>query len=1232
MADLLETLPAYTDKDYPALLAAIRWLFDESRQKTQYHNGHLEAITLKWSDKPMRNLETFKKYQLKFTKVAGGLQQQGQLSSQEMDRRFWDGICDEARDRLERRMIDINPRLNTSTPYTVKEIAAAAEHIYDRNRFDKHLREREPTTRFTTPSSRRKKGKKKAEETDSESDSESETDQSDEEPTPREKERTKEKAAYAAAARKETPKRNTKTDEINDLVTQMENLSISPTTYRTLFVRLKVLAPEICEYYPPPFTANVGSYMARDTRSPPGGMQREPLPHQRQAFMSQDARVGERRTFTCFGCGDKGHRMDDCEKIEAFVQQGHVKRLFGKLRWNDGSNIFREPEESWAQAIVRRIQNENKDRGQEKGTVGRSVYYIEVGRENSDADTEEQEELGWVSGATSVSNLQAYNVDRAPRVSKDTRKKTARDVPPGPHRVKEFSLRGHRDDKGVGKDPFTKNMNKNRSQDWLQRTSAPTPVDVTQNEFKGESDGEMVPMDVEEFGIEQRVNNRSKAGARNDERPIRDAAQARAKKGKTQSELIDQIMRTQLTMPLKDIALISPSVRRDLAGTLKAMRDDAPDGRRELPEVAKGGEPTLPGPEGIKVMKMKRSGEEMRELVMDTRGGREARKELLKLKATVGEARMMGIVDSGSMASMISAERLEASGLPSKPLGDRSFKVTGMDGGVGYCRAWVEAAKIYVTPSGLETTSDLYVLENADFDLLLGRPWMTFNEVNIMERQRGTYVSWMSGSTRYEINASKAKRVKLPRVVRRPEAMEGNTEESDNNGDRVQTVTAYTVRSVIDYGTDRSYIPWSIETREGPDYLEEEGEPEEDEEMKEMVRRKAQAKVETWSERKREEEGEADDEREEGKQDTGDQWDANDEPEEGEVREQKFPASQPGAKGEKATYTPPDRAETGDEEESEGIIVIDRNLEEDFASLVQEEANENDWERFCIKERRRLAKRQKTWLDWIDSDNDEPMPARTISQKDGGEDQIYDEREGPEEPSPPREQTPVLESPPQNRPKTVSSKEDKRQAVTTEIEARRSQRVRQRTVKGQYADEKEAWREYRREERASKTVSKHKRQKTREETLDEPFGGPRLRSFCLVMPDDPKQDEEDRLREEEWVSGPRNHHWSEEARQGTTQPRKNKSHEDATEGLPEELRLHPEDLASRSHDSQATYKPLPLVDTGNPEEPCTEQREGFAETTTEWDTDRRGVEIDGLSIIEPMSNLIYEYETEEPTV
>ena len=864
VADLLENLPSFIAKNYPALLTAMKWLFDESRQKTQYHNGHLEAITNKWCDKPIRNLETFKKYQLKFTKIAGGLQQQGQLSSQEMDRRFWDGICDEARDRLERRMLDINPRLNTAIPYTVDEIAAAAEHIYDRNRFDKHLRERAPTTRFSTPPSRRRKGKKKAEDSDTSSESESESEESEEEPAPREKNRSKEKSTIAPSGRREVLKRNTPVDEITELVNQMENLNISPTTYRTLFVRLSLLAPEVSKYYRAPFSSNAGSYLNQDARQPPKRMQRDPPPHQamtHQVMMSQDARVGERREFTCFGCGDRGHRMDQCEKIEAFIGQGHVKRLFGKLRWADGSNIFKEPEESWTQAIGRRLQQKNMERPQEKGMGGRSVYFVEVEREDSDAGTDDQEELGWTTGSTLVPDVQSYNVDRVPRVSRESRKKSTNDVLPGSHRVKEFTERRHRDVKGVGKKPILKDRHQDRDQHWLQGTPAPTPIDVAKNEFEGETDKEFVPMDVEEFGVEQRINNRGKASTRDLQRPLRNTVQGRPRKGKTQSEVVDQIMQMELTLPLKDIALISPIVRRDLAGTLKAMRDDAPDEPCKSPEAEKGAKPPSLEPEGIKIMRAKRSNEGMRELVMESQERREARKDLLKLKSTVGEARMMGVVDSGSMVSMISAEKLEISGLPSKPLGEKSFKVTGMNGGSGYCRSWVEKAKIYVTPSGLETTSDLYVLDNADFDLLLGRPWMTFNAVNIMERARGTYVSWISGDTRYEINVSRARRTRVPPTVE----VRSETDGSEDDRERAQTVATYAVKSVPRTGTDRSYIPPSTVSQEGPDYLDKPEESDGEQESVKAERCDAQDRVSNWRAKGRESKWnkeEADDERE----------------------------------------------------------------------------------------------------------------------------------------------------------------------------------------------------------------------------------------------------------------------------------------------------------------------------------------------------------------------------------
>ena len=49
---------------------------------------------------------------------------------------------------------------------------------------------------------------------------------------------------------------------------------------------------------------------------------------------------------------------------------------------------------------------------------------------------------------------------------------------------------------------------------------------------------------------------------------------------------------------------------------------------------------------------------------------------------------------------------------------------------------------------------DLHVLENPPFEVLLGRPWLTTNEVNIEERPDGTYIRLIKNNKIYLINVS----------------------------------------------------------------------------------------------------------------------------------------------------------------------------------------------------------------------------------------------------------------------------------------------------------------------------------------------------------------------------------------------------------------------------------------------------------------------------------------------
>ena len=104
IADTIESLDAYVNKDYTALIKEIRWLYDGDRRKAQYHTGDLEKFTRMWREEEIMDLETFLIYQTDFTKLAGFLKHAGHIDKQTYNRGFWEGLHVETRRDLERRM------------------------------------------------------------------------------------------------------------------------------------------------------------------------------------------------------------------------------------------------------------------------------------------------------------------------------------------------------------------------------------------------------------------------------------------------------------------------------------------------------------------------------------------------------------------------------------------------------------------------------------------------------------------------------------------------------------------------------------------------------------------------------------------------------------------------------------------------------------------------------------------------------------------------------------------------------------------------------------------------------------------------------------------------------------------------------------------------------------------------------------------------------------------------
>ena len=109
--------------------------------------------------------------------------------------------------------------------------------------------------------------------------------------------------------KKEPTPEKKEVDAINTLIEELGGLSLNEEKYLTRYAQLCVIAPQISELFAKPHNAQRRSYAVKETRFEHNeAMRRDSPPHMSPPPFSQ--RFGKRREVTCFGCGDRVHRMD----------------------------------------------------------------------------------------------------------------------------------------------------------------------------------------------------------------------------------------------------------------------------------------------------------------------------------------------------------------------------------------------------------------------------------------------------------------------------------------------------------------------------------------------------------------------------------------------------------------------------------------------------------------------------------------------------------------------------------------------------------------------------------------------------------------------------------------------------------------------------------------------------------------------------------------------------------
>ena len=931
MARMIANIPAYIKGDYSQLVKYLYYFLD-NEDEGSYNQAEVDHFTRKWRKRAIDNHARFKTYHRKFLALVGQAIGIGTISHREYNRYFWEGIHSTLRKRIEERLMMHDPDLDLSVPFKMDEVVQAVSAIFNQKRFDRHLFSR----KGYRSDSDSEEDNYKPSKVHSESEDDSDSDQSD---WPR-KRRSKKKPAFTlppkpSPRRDPTPPRRADRDEVMDLTQQMKDLKLllsqkdsgqqessssrqnsfpygppsqtQQTSYGNSYSFNR--SPSFNRPFPfqrpfnPPSQSNPQNsnpsssqpprqYVNASFSNPP---QRDSPPHLSQNPPS--ARTPQ--DFFCYGCGQTGHRMMQCTDLNTLINQGTiVQNGFGKYCWPDGSYIFRDRGEPLVQAVNKTVKRTNAVRAHIQGQETKEEYRVmEVTREDSDASSDEQEELGWQPRLVA----DCYAMESSPKVSREARRQVQSNIPGRPQQVEQLPIRSNAIRPRRTNVPIGQGKGFHSNQPGP--IPRPTPFDVHQNEFKGKTDDKFLPMDVDE-SLPVKPGNHLPKEATNQSRtnPVKATNPGTAPE-KVSMGIVQDIMNRDVTVRLGPLIEISPIVRRGLLDAMKGTRGAA--------------RPTLEQKE-----KDEQPGKSVFGTAFDNPSKNldsakwEARDELLTLSVRIGDVILKGIFDSGSQANIISEEYAKLSGLPIQMKDLGKVRISGIEGNPAKCVGIIPNASIFVTDNELETFGQLLVIRDATFDLLLGRPWGSGNGGGIREAPEGTYLIFESHGIEYQVNVSPSRSHKR-RLRELGSAVYAQRIEEAREGDlRVGAI---------------SYIPGTPDREPEQDILEYCSEDWEDPFDSQEIPEPGGNKPKIDSE---------EEESEEAEEDSRSVWD--------------------NAKG-KGKPTPGSICKATAQRTSTGSIVVESDLQERLIKWIQKGRNEPQWDKLCQTEKQLQKKEKEEW-------------------------------------------------------------------------------------------------------------------------------------------------------------------------------------------------------------------------------------------------------------------------------
>ena len=318
--ETIKNIGSYISKDWAQLKKDILRLYDADLDTKRYTIKDVREFSKREKKKHVENLAKWRKYCRAFLRIAGSLLVTGKISANEHATCFWQGIPKSLRGKIERRILARNPIRDLSEPFNVDDVDKAAEAILQRDRFD-----------IVSAVTDSEGGESSGDESSSGSDDESSDSESEDDH--RKKDRYSQRRRKSHKRRRSLEDKKEKSDfpknrlvtgtrkEVAGLIKQMSYLALDDPEYGVAYYNATSLDPNVKNIVAKPVLrqaplqyssrSTASSYQQNISPQPPTIVPRPPsYPRNPQPMPPRGSEI------SCYGCGEKGHGMFACGKIQ----------------------------------------------------------------------------------------------------------------------------------------------------------------------------------------------------------------------------------------------------------------------------------------------------------------------------------------------------------------------------------------------------------------------------------------------------------------------------------------------------------------------------------------------------------------------------------------------------------------------------------------------------------------------------------------------------------------------------------------------------------------------------------------------------------------------------------------------------------------------------------------------------------------------------------------------------